>query len=323
MNQRFAAFLMVAEAENIAKAAEKLYVSYQCVSAHIRSLEDEYGVRLVERKPHFHLTGEGRILLDTLQKMRILEDGIAQSFAGGGNGVYGRVTLGVPSSRYTEIVPKIVPAYKKEFNNVELEVIYDYSSILQNQVERGLLDLAIVVQQQDVPSPKLDSLILLQDTFLFILSDELLQKCLGDRADSLDQQFCRQGISLAEIALFPVIKYPPNSRFQIAMDRYAAENGIAYQTVFSTNRTEILDTLARTGIAGCIIPHLIYESTARNNRYQRKSKRLHAYVVNMENKGSSISLIRHRDSVLPGYKQRLVSLICEQFDSYKKNANPL
>lgn len=41
MNQRFITFLTVAEAGSFFDAAQQLFVSYQCVSAHVRSLEED------------------------------------------------------------------------------------------------------------------------------------------------------------------------------------------------------------------------------------------------------------------------------------------
>lgn len=115
MNQRFITFLTVAEAGSLFDAAQQLFVSYQCVSAHVRSLEEEYGVKLVEHRPRFALTAEGQALLETLKKIRALEEGIAAELDGSGPEAKGHVTLGVPSARYTEIVPRIVPPFKKEY----------------------------------------------------------------------------------------------------------------------------------------------------------------------------------------------------------------
>ena len=51
MNQRFTTFLAVAEAGSLSGAAQQLFVSYQCVSAHVRSLEEEAVGAVVE---HHH-----------------------------------------------------------------------------------------------------------------------------------------------------------------------------------------------------------------------------------------------------------------------------
>ena len=52
-------FLRTVEEMNITKAADRLFISQQALSSHIRRLEDEYHVRLFERKPCLHLTPEG------------------------------------------------------------------------------------------------------------------------------------------------------------------------------------------------------------------------------------------------------------------------
>ena len=47
----FEYFAVAAREENISRAAEKLFVSQQSLSAHIKRLEEQYGVQLFERKP--------------------------------------------------------------------------------------------------------------------------------------------------------------------------------------------------------------------------------------------------------------------------------
>ena len=53
-------FLVVAEELNVTRAAERLVISQQALSSHIRRLEDEYNVELFYRKPVFRLTPAGQ-----------------------------------------------------------------------------------------------------------------------------------------------------------------------------------------------------------------------------------------------------------------------
>lgn len=318
MNQRFITFLTVAEAGSFFDAAQQLFVSYQCVSAHVRSLEEEYGVKLVEHRPRFALTAEGQALLETLKKIRALEEGIAAELDGSGPEAKGHVTLGVPSARYTEIVPRIVPPFKKEYPHVELEVAYDYSNLLQNQVERGILDMAIVTQYN--PRPQLNASVLLRDTYLFILSDRLLQVCVGSRAQEVDDLYKQNGITLEQMTQFPIVTYPVGSRLRSVMDEYTAQTGRKFHTVFASNRTEVLDALARTDMAGCIIPHQICGTTLKNNKRQRQENRLHIYPIDFEDRlqNSTMALIWHKESALAPYKRYLMDLIGKRFAEYRK-----
>ena len=44
-------FLITVEEMNFTRAAGRLYISQQALSSHISRLEEEYGIRLFERRP--------------------------------------------------------------------------------------------------------------------------------------------------------------------------------------------------------------------------------------------------------------------------------
>ena len=60
--QGFEYFLVAAEELNITKAAAKLYISQQYLSAHIHRLEEQYGVELFQRRPTLQLTLAGKAM---------------------------------------------------------------------------------------------------------------------------------------------------------------------------------------------------------------------------------------------------------------------
>ena len=320
MNQRFAAVLLTAETLSISKAAEKCFVSYQCISGHICSLEEEYGVTLFRRRPVFSLTEDGRVLMEALQRIRHIEEGVQEAFQAQGKNLTGHVTLGVPMSRYTELVPPILARFKREYPNVELEIIDDYSSVLQRQVERGILDMAIVVQQAAEENEKIEKKILLKEQVLFLISNDLLQKCLGEELSIFRQRCKKRGITLEEIGRFPIVSYPAASRLRVIMDHYAERHQMHYQIVFTSNRTETFDAIARTGIAGCIISQQIYGITAQKNRHERVENRLQVFRINMGRYkfDSDIALIQNKHGILPFYKQRLVEIIGDEFAEYTR-----
>ena len=56
-------FLIVAEEMNVTRAAERLNISQQALSGHIKRLEDEYNVEFFYRKPVFRLTPAGEKMI--------------------------------------------------------------------------------------------------------------------------------------------------------------------------------------------------------------------------------------------------------------------
>ena len=73
MLQNYEYFLMLAETKNISKAAEKLYVSHQCLSRYLKNLEDECGLMLFQRKPTLELTYAGTVLADSMREIQRIE----------------------------------------------------------------------------------------------------------------------------------------------------------------------------------------------------------------------------------------------------------
>ena len=320
MNQRFEAFLAVAECKSIRKAAERQCVSYQCVSGHIRSLEEEYRTRLFERRPSFQLTESGRILAESLQKIRLIEQGIGEALDDRGTAVVGHVKIGVPFSRYTELVPPILARFKREYPNVELEISGEFSDVLEQQVERGLLDMALVVQQAD-SSEKLERKTLLQERYCFLLSQPLLEKVMGDDGSSSAVRWQERGITLREISRFPLVSAPNGSRLRAILDTAAQQQNLDFRIVFSSNRLETFDGIARTDLAGCLLPLQMTEITRRLDQFRKPEKKLLILPVDWESVpiNSDVTLIRHRESVFPAYKQQLMRIIEDQFRFGGKN----
>ena len=69
-------FITLAEELNISRAAEKLYISHQCLSKYLKNLEIEYQTPLLERAPKLKLTLAGEALLETFRKVQFLEQNL-------------------------------------------------------------------------------------------------------------------------------------------------------------------------------------------------------------------------------------------------------
>ena len=99
MNTSMQYFLVVVEELSISRAAERLYVSQQCVSSHIKKLEQQYRVELFTRKPVFSLTEEGKALERSLLRQKVLESSLAEEM----NAIRGqrtnRVRAGIHNTR--------------------------------------------------------------------------------------------------------------------------------------------------------------------------------------------------------------------------------
>lgn len=63
-------FLLAAEELNFSRAAERAFVTPQCLSDHIKRLEAHHHVTLFRRRPHLELTAEGAAMLRYLSRIK-------------------------------------------------------------------------------------------------------------------------------------------------------------------------------------------------------------------------------------------------------------
>lgn len=138
-------FLLTAEEMNFTRAAERLYISQQALSSHIKRLEDEYGVRLFERKPALHLTLEGeqmafygKQILDSEKKMRAAFSDISVNCRAA-------LKVGISRLRSNVFFTDIWKYYHPSHPNISIELIDGNSAYLDELLQAGKLDLYLGV----------------------------------------------------------------------------------------------------------------------------------------------------------------------------------
>lgn len=139
------AFIALAEEKNFTKAAEKIYMSQQGLSDHIKRLEQDYNTTLVTRKPSVELTGSGRALYNMLLEKQTMDRDIRRLISDIDQGDEGEVRVGITSSRMRVISSDIIQKYHEAHPNVHIRIISDITVILMDMLEAGDLDLVIGV----------------------------------------------------------------------------------------------------------------------------------------------------------------------------------
>ena len=123
MLQNYHYFLVLSETLNISKAAEKLYISHQCLSRYLKNLEDECGLTLFERKPKLTLTYAGQILQESLREIQRVEQNAVKALSELKTGETGLVRLGITEGRLRIFLPNLLKSYREMFPNVTLQAI--------------------------------------------------------------------------------------------------------------------------------------------------------------------------------------------------------
>ncbi|MVP01675.1 LysR family transcriptional regulator [Paenibacillus lutrae] len=123
-------FAAVAEHRNFSRAAEALNISQPGVSQHIRSLEQEFDSKLINRSPkRVQLTEAGELLYTRARKILRLYDEARQEIDALKHVVTGSLRIGASFTIGEYILPRLLADYAKQYPQVDIH------STIANTVE--------------------------------------------------------------------------------------------------------------------------------------------------------------------------------------------
>ncbi len=139
------ALIAIAETGSLSAAARRLRLTQPALTASLQRLEAAVGVGLVKRHSRGAvLTEEGQYVLhkardvvqDVGQIARVHEQLVLEP--------EGEIHLGLPTTVAGGLIPELVPLMQARYPRIHLHVVEAMSGVLQEQLQLGRLDLAIL-----------------------------------------------------------------------------------------------------------------------------------------------------------------------------------
>lgn len=170
IDHRYQTFLAVSETLSFTAAAQKLGLTQPAVSTHIRSLEEELGVTLINRdKRALNLTYQGEILVKYAKRMQSIEDNLQRKIADSKKGVKSLV-IGITHTSESTIAPEILAYYSRQGRGTYIRIVSDSINNLYDMLSSFQIDLAII--EGNITNRKVSSILLDTDSIMAIVSKE-------------------------------------------------------------------------------------------------------------------------------------------------------
>ena len=149
-------FLAVAEVQNFTKASQRLRVAQPALGRQVNDLEDELGVKLLERSPRgAMLTSAGEAFVPEARAVLQRADEAARVAKAFAQGERGELHLGYAPSPTVELLPRILHAYQNEAPSVRV-VLHDMTTgEMLRGLESGNLQVALMVKASGKPPRRL------------------------------------------------------------------------------------------------------------------------------------------------------------------------
>lgn len=140
-------FVELVNEANFTRAADKLYICQSALSKSIKQLEDELGVKLIDRSVYrFKLTHEGEIFYENGKKALENIDSEMSKLKDSINLIQGKVAVGIPPVLGTMYFSSVIYRYRNLFPDVDLRIEEVGANTVKDMIDSGQVDIGVVIQ---------------------------------------------------------------------------------------------------------------------------------------------------------------------------------
>jgi len=246
------AFCITRQEGSMSKASEILYASQPTISLQIKTLEEELGVKLFERRgPRLKLTTEGEILYDLVSPLVQGIDHIKESFAAHyGDLTSGELTIAAEESTILYTLPKPVQKFVNEHPGIRLKLANVTGRDGREMLLSDEVDFA-VSSMLDVPDNLTYAPFVSYPSVLIMPKDHPLTQL--------------SKITLADIGKHGMILPPSQFSSWRLVKMVFALNGVSYKVVLEAGGWEVVKKYVSIGLGISIVTDICITEADRKN----------------------------------------------------------
>lgn len=243
-------FYNAAKYKSISKAANELYLSQPGLSMQIKSLENCFGVLLLDRsRKGVELTEAGKIVFDYADAMLSLNDNIELSLK---KLKQKHTTLEIGSCRSIGdyILPFTLYNFKQIHSDIDISVDIDSTFCIIKKVQDMTLNLGII-QESSVPND-LECKALPKDELILVASS--------------DYEY--EEISISDLYSIPIIVREKSSATRLNLENILRKNGVDIEKlniIFSFNSPEAIKKSVILGKGLSFVPKITIKEELQTN----------------------------------------------------------
>jgi DNA-binding transcriptional LysR family regulator len=245
-------FLETARRLNFTHAAKALHIAQPAVSQVIAKVESDLGVMLFERNGRdVRLTEAGTRLVGHAERILAEVDVAERDIARLRGRAMGRIIVGVTPTVATHLLPRALAAYRTERPEIEVILREGGTSVLVTMIERGAVDLGIIVLPLDRPTMVVEPLF--TEPLLLAVAE----------GSPIAQVAHGQAISLGVAAEEPFILYRASYHLRSATLDGCRQAGFEPRVALEGGEMETVLRMVAAGLGVSLVPQLAFEDTPR------------------------------------------------------------
>ena len=245
-------FAKVAELGSFSKAAEALHLTQPTVSEHIRALEDELGVRLLDRlRRGAAVAPAGQLLLTYAGRILALQREARQAMGGFQGKMAGDLVVGASTIPGEYVLPGLLGRFKDKYPEIAVTLLIGDSQTVVDWVAEGRVELGVVGAR--LPQRSLDYRELMPDEEVVIVPPG-------------HPWFGRKQVALADLASEPLLLRERGSGTRAALEEALTAAGTdlaSLRVVGEFGSTQAIKQAVKAGVGISVLSRRAVEDESR------------------------------------------------------------
>lgn len=253
--QQLAYLVALADVRSFTRAAEQMGVAQPTLSRQVRALEEALGALLVNRgHGELTLTPAGEAVLPLARRMLADADSARTAVAEVIGLRRGRVRVGATPSLCIGVLADVLRLFHDKFPELHIELVESGSPPLVHRLERGELDVAVLVVPRQGLDPSLEI-------------TPLLRERLSVASAAADPAPAARGtLSVTELARRPLVMFRRGYDLREVTLRACADAGVQPRFAVEGGEMDAVLRLVETGTGLAVVPDLVFAGRPRLRR---------------------------------------------------------
>lgn len=238
--KRLEYFCHLAVLGNFTRAAQKAGIAQPALTVAIQKLEQEVGLRLINRSDkNALLTAEGKVLYKLASKLLSQAKQVELELEELKELERGTIRFGVSAMMGSYYFPKILTEFKKKYPQIKIHLVDQGTAALERMLLNSELDLALV--RGDLENPNL--------RYSELINEEIVAGMASSNPLAAEQT-----ISLAQFCQQPLVLFHEGYFLRDVVSQYSKKHQLALDIRMETNLIELQKSLVRNevGITTCL-----------------------------------------------------------------------
>jgi DNA-binding transcriptional LysR family regulator len=230
--------VVLAECGTIQETAARCHLSAPAVHKHLKTIQDEFGVRIyAKRNGRLELTDAGRLLLPFAREIVEQSESAAAAMHEWRDGRRGLVRVGAGPSFCSYPLPLLIKRYRSEFPSVEIFVETNTGDNLLRRLREGHLDLIFDLASSSTSELDIQPLAQWEASAGFVANrSEFPNPC-----------------PLSELKTAPFILYEQDTQIARLVDSHFNRLGFHPRVVMRCDSAETIKAVVRAGLGVSVL----------------------------------------------------------------------